>query len=153
MSLCTVVWCERAPVASTSAKGAVHIIDLEWHRSVEENLMASDSSYIPIGHAIRRARIDLELNQHELSDRLNSVHTGHWSQGKISRIEVSDRELSLQEFMQLSEVLGIDALRGTYELDQILDLANDYAHALKTAMLNAIDGLESAHKALTDGLS
>lgn len=55
--------------------------------------------------------------------------------------------------MQLIEVLGIDALRGTYEIDQILDLANDYAQSIKTDMLDAIDGLESAHKALTDGLS
>lgn len=115
--------------------------------------MTSPSSYLPIGHAIHRARIALELNQHELSDRLNSVHAGHWSQAKISRIEAYGRELSLQEFMQLIEVLGIDALRGTYEIDQILDLANDYAQSLKTAMLGAIDGLESAHKALTDGLS
>lgn len=75
--------------------------------------MTDDSSYIPFGHAIQRARTDLKLNQHELSDRLNSVHAGHWSQAKISRIEAYGRELSLQEFMQLIEVLGIDALRGT----------------------------------------
>lgn len=115
--------------------------------------MTHDSSYIPIGHAIRRARTDLELNQHELSDRLNSVHASHWNQGKISRIEAYDRELSLQEFMHIVEVLGIDALRGTYEIDQILGIASDYAQSLKIAMLDAIDGLESAHKALTDGLS
>lgn len=115
--------------------------------------MTHDSSYIPIGHAIRRARTDLELNQHKLSDRLNSVHAGHWNQGKISCIEAYDRELSLQEFMHIIEVLGIDALRGTYEIDQILGIASDYDQSLKIAMLDAIDGLESAHKALTDGLS
>lgn len=112
-----------------------------------------DTIYIPIGHAIRQARTDLELNQHELSERLNSVHPGHWNQGKISRIEAYDRELSLQEFMHIVEVLGIDALRGTYEIDQILGIASEYAQSLKTAMIDAIDGLESAHKALTDGLS
>lgn len=115
--------------------------------------MASETGYIPIGHAIRRARTELELNQHELSDRLNSVHAGHWNQGKISRIEAFDRELSLQEFIHIVEVLGTDALRGTYEIDQILGIASEYAQSLKTAMLDAIDGLESAHKALTDGLS
>lgn len=36
--------------------------------------MTSDSSYIPIGHAIRRARMKLELNQHESADRLSSGH-------------------------------------------------------------------------------
>lgn len=113
----------------------------------------SRSSYIPIGHAIRRARIELELNQHELADRLSSGHDGHWSQVKVSRIEAYGRELSLQEFMHIVDVLGIDALRGTYEIDQILGIASDYAQSLKTAMLDAIDGLESAHKALTDGLS
>ena len=115
--------------------------------------MTNDSTYIPIGHAIRRARIELELNQHELADRLNSVHNRHWNQGKISRIESFERELSLQEFMQLVDALGINALRGTYEIDQILGIASDYAQSLTTAMLDAIEGLESAHKALTDGLS
>lgn len=115
--------------------------------------MTGYNNYIPIGHAIRRARIDLELNQHELSVRLNSVHAGHWNQGKISRIEAYDRELSLREFTHIVEVFGIDALRGTYEIDQILGIASEYAQSLKTAMLDAIEGLESAHRALTDGLS
>lgn len=115
--------------------------------------MTNDSNYIPIGHAIRQARTDLELNQHELADRLNSRPDGNWNQGKLSRVEASDRELSLQEFMRIVDVLGIDSLRGTYELDQILEISSQYAQTLKTAMLDAIDGLESAHKALTDGLS
>lgn len=115
--------------------------------------MTGDSSYIPISHAIRKARMGLGLNQHEFADRLSSGHDGQWSQVKVSRIEAYGRELSLQEFMHIVEVLGIDALRGTYELDQILEIASDYAQTLKTAMLDAIDGLESAHKALTDGLS
>lgn len=72
---------------------------------------------------------------------------------KVSRIEAYGRELSLQEFMHIIEVLGIDALRGTYELDQILGIASDYAQSLKTAILDAIEGLESAHKALIYGLS
>lgn len=115
--------------------------------------MTSETSYIPIGHAIRRARTKLELNQHDFADRLSSGDDGQWGQVKVSRIEAYGRELSLQEFMHIVEVLGIDALRGTYELDQILGIASDYAQTLKTAMLDAIDGLESAHKALTDGLS
>lgn len=115
--------------------------------------MTNDSNYVPIGQAIRRARMELDLNQHELADRLNSAHNGHWNQGKISRIEAYERELSLQEFIQVIDVLGIDALRGTHELDQILWIANEYAQSLKSAMLEAIDGLESVHKALTDGLA
>lgn len=111
------------------------------------------SIYVPIGEAIRRARIEAELSQHDLVDKLNSEHGGNWSQNKMSRVETEGRELSLQEFMSVVEVLGIDALRGTYEIDQILGLSNEYAQSLKTAMLDAIDGLESAHKALTDGLS
>ena len=115
--------------------------------------MASETGYIPIGHAIRRARMELELNQHEFAGRLSSGHDGQWSQVKVSRIEAYGRELSLQELVHIVEVLGIDALRGTYEIDQILSIASEYAQSLKTAMLDAIDGLESAHKALTDGLS
>lgn len=115
--------------------------------------MTNDSSYIQIGHAIRRTRMALELNQHELADRLASDQDGCWSQVKLSRVEAYGRELSLQEFMRIVEVLGIDALRGTYELDRILGIASEYAHTLKIAMLDAIDGLESVHKALTDGLS
>ncbi|MGO1592600.1 helix-turn-helix domain-containing protein [Ancrocorticia sp.] len=115
--------------------------------------MVTDSSYIPLGHAIRRARLRLEFNQHEFADRLNSEHGGNWSQVKVSRVEAYGRELNLQELMTIVDVLGIDALRGTYEMDQILGVASEYAQSLKTAMLDAIDGLESAHKALTDGLS
>ena len=111
------------------------------------------SIYVPIGEAIRRARIEAALNQHGLADRLNAAYGGNWNQIKVSRVELGDRELSLQEFMSVVEVLGIDALRGTYEIDQILGLSSEYAQSLKTAMLDAIDGLESAHKALTDGLS
>lgn len=114
--------------------------------------MAS-GSYIPIGHAIRRARIELDLNQHEFADRLNLKHGGRWSQVKISRIEAYGRELSLQELMNILDVLGIDALRNTFEMDQILGIASEYTQSLKSAMLDAIEGLESAHKALTDGLS
>ena len=111
------------------------------------------NSYVPIGEAIRRARIEAELNQHELANRLNAEYGGNWSQGKVSRIESEGRELSLQEFMSIVGVLGVGALRGTYEIDQILGLSSEYAQSLKTAMLDAIDGLETAHKALTDGLS
>lgn len=48
--------------------------------------MTIQSSYILIGNAIRRAQVELELNQHELADRLNSGNDGLWNQGKISRI-------------------------------------------------------------------
>lgn len=113
----------------------------------------TDSGYIPIGEAIRRARAEAELSQHDLVERLNTEYGRNWTQGKVSRVESDGRELSLQEFMSIVEVLGVDALRGTYEIDQILGLANEYAQSLKTAMLDAIVGLESAHKALTDGLS
>lgn len=55
--------------------------------------------------------------------------------------------------MHIVEVLGIDALRGTYEIDQIVGIASDYTQSIKVAMLEAKDGLDSAHKALADGLS
>ncbi|WP_222125974.1 hypothetical protein, partial [Brevibacterium casei] len=37
--------------------------------------------------------------------------------------------------------------------DQILEIAGEHTQSMKFAMLDAIVGLESAHKALTDGLS
>lgn len=111
------------------------------------------SSYVPIGQAVRSARLNLDLKQSELADRLNGRQEGHWNQGKLSRIESSDRELSLQELLQLINVLGVDAFRNTHEVDQILEIAGEYTQSLKTAMLDAIDGIESVHAALTRGLS
>lgn len=113
----------------------------------------TNSSYVPINQAVRTARLNLDLKQSELADRLNGRWAGNWSQGKISRVESSDRELSLPELLQLIDELGVDAFRNTYELDQILEIAGEYTQSLKTAMLDAIDGIESVHAALTRGLS
>ncbi|MGR6092251.1 hypothetical protein ACU4IU_16955 [Brevibacterium sp. CSND-B09] len=111
------------------------------------------SSYVPIGQAVLTGRMRLNLNQSELADRLNDRQAGHWNQGKVSRIESSNRELSLQELLQLINELGVDAFRNTYELDQIFEIAGEHTQSLKSAMLDAIDGLEAVHTALTRGLS
>lgn len=64
-----------------------------------------------------------------------------------------ERRCALQEFIKVIDALGVDDQRGTYELDQNLGVASEYAQSLKSVMLDAIDGLESAHKTLTDGPS
>lgn len=111
------------------------------------------SGYVSIGQAVRKARMGLDLNQGELADRLNRGQADRWNQGKVSRIESCDRELSFQEFMKLVDSLGVDAFRNTHELDQILQIAGEHTRSLKSAMLDAIGELESVHETLTRGLS
>lgn len=78
----------------------------------------TDSSYIPVGQTIRQARIKQDMNQHAFSERLRGSQGDHWRQVKISRIALGDRALSFQEMMQVVDVLGVNALTNTHELDQ-----------------------------------
>lgn len=93
------------------------------------------------------------MNQPEFADQLRQGQDFHWNQAKVSRVEIGDRDLTFQEMMRVVDVLGIDALRGTYELDQIPGIVEDRVQSLKTTVLDAIESLESVHETLTDGLS
>ncbi|WP_186372653.1 helix-turn-helix domain-containing protein [Brevibacterium casei] len=77
------------------------------------------TSFDSIGQAVRTARATLGLTQGQLAQRLNSSSgsPNRWTQGKVSRVESFDREMSFQELMQLIDVLGVDAFHNTHELD------------------------------------
>lgn len=113
----------------------------------------TSSHYISFGQAIRRARKNLDMNQGEFADLLRQEKDESWNQMKVSRTEMGDRDLSFREVMQVVDVLGHNALHGTYELDQILSIADERVQELKTAVLDGILGLESLHETLTNSIT
>ena len=64
-----------------------------------------------IGKRIKERRTELGLSQHALAERMHNLGYEGWQQTTISKIEVADRPLRLNEMADLARALMTSAVR------------------------------------------